>query len=211
MNNELYHYGVLGMKWGKRKAQPVSDIQKRVNSTKAEYKSAKKAYNKSFTKAYNKAAAAYSPSKKHRVANDARWDQASKDAERVKSTKSAYKQAKKEQKQAINKAYKQISSTESRKIGFHYNSATYKKAAKNMVNKGMDQKTAVSKAKASAWRNTGLAIAGQVVYANRDKIASGFKKYANDKAMQKVNESLGKIGTMKLVKVAGDVYEYRMK
>ena len=209
MDNELYHYGVLGMKWGKRKAQPVSDIQKRVNSTKAEYKSAKKAYNKSFNKAYNKAA--YSPSKKHRAANDARWDQASKDAERVKSTKSAYKQAKKEQKQAINKAYKQIRRNELLKVGLKYNSATYKKAAKNMVNKGMDQKTAVSKAKASAWRNTGLAIAGQVVYANRDKIASGFKKYANDKAMQKVNESLGKIGTMKLVKVAGDVYEYRMK
>lgn len=32
MNNELYHYGVLGMKWGKRKARPVSEDYKRAHS-----------------------------------------------------------------------------------------------------------------------------------------------------------------------------------
>lgn len=36
-DNELMHYGVLGMKWGKRKAQPTNDVQR----TRAAYKKAK--------------------------------------------------------------------------------------------------------------------------------------------------------------------------
>ena len=33
-DNELMHYGVLGMKWGKRKARPANDVQR----TRAAYK-----------------------------------------------------------------------------------------------------------------------------------------------------------------------------
>lgn len=37
------------------------------------------------------------------------------------------------------------------------------------------------------------------------------RKYANEKAIQKANAGLVKIGTMTLTKVAGNVYEYKMK
>ena len=97
--NELYHYGVKGMRWGHRKAQPVSSARNRMNTAKTEYKSAKKAYNKSFNRAYRKSLASFSPSKKMRQRNNARWEQAINDAERASSAKSKYKQAKKAYKQ----------------------------------------------------------------------------------------------------------------
>ena len=76
--DELYHHGVKGMKWGRRKAQytsstsskfstghnkiasmlgnngkkQVSDSYKRVQITKSNYKQAKKDFNKSYNNAY---------------------------------------------------------------------------------------------------------------------------------------------------------------
>lgn len=91
VGGELYHYGVKGMKWGVRKAQPQSYLDRK----KSAYKTAKKEYNKSFNKAYNRAAAAYSPFKKHRQANDARWEDAANKAESLNKAKSDYKSAKK--------------------------------------------------------------------------------------------------------------------
>ena len=110
----------------------------------------------------------------------------------------------------VDKAYNKILSDESIGSKLMYGKGTYRKAAMNMVNKGMDQKTAVSKAKAAAWRNTGLAIAASVAFVNRDKLISGVKQYAITKAMQRVNKGLNRIGTIKLVKVAENVYERRM-
>lgn len=101
--NELYHHGVKGMRWGHRKAQPVSGSRGRMQSAKADYKSAKKAYNKSFNKAYNYSGrhpiSQFAGSKKVKAESDARWNQAYKDAERMNSTKSKYKQEKKAYKQ----------------------------------------------------------------------------------------------------------------
>lgn len=151
-DNELMHYGVLGMRWWHHKS-PES-------------------YGGSVTK-----------TGKYRASN---------------------KQKK------FDKAYNKILSDESIGSKLMYGKGTYKKAAINMVNKGMDQKTAVSKAKAAAWRNTGLGIAASVVFANRDKLISGVKQYAITKAMQRVNKGLNRIGTIKLVKVAENVYERRM-
>ena len=45
-NNELYHHGVPGMKWGHRKSTPQTSL----DVARANYKSDKKQYNKSFHK-----------------------------------------------------------------------------------------------------------------------------------------------------------------
>lgn len=91
-NNELMHYGIPGMKWGHRKAAPMTSVDR----ARANYRSAKKAYNRSFSKASAKSLAAYSPSKKRRKANDARWDRAFNDARKMDKAKSVYKAEKKQ-------------------------------------------------------------------------------------------------------------------
>lgn len=104
VEDELYHYGVPGMKWGVRKRTYASDV----SAAKSKMKAAKKDWDKSFNKAYNKSVSAYSPVKKHREANDERWKDVSKKAD-------AYTQAKKEYKIA-KKSYKELVKSEAKKI-----------------------------------------------------------------------------------------------
>ena len=91
-NNELQHYGVKGMKWGKRKAVPTAAD---VKAKKAAYKTANKAYNKSFDKAYNSALMGISPFKKHRQEYDNRWQDAVDKAQAAGKAKAEYKAVKK--------------------------------------------------------------------------------------------------------------------
>lgn len=91
VNGELCHYGVKGMRWGHRKKRPQSDLDRK----KSAYKSAKKEYNK----AYNKASGfrnfgSFSPSKKHRQASQARWENAIDKADALNKAKAEYKKAK---------------------------------------------------------------------------------------------------------------------
>lgn len=64
----LMHYGVLGMKWGRRKAvYSSSRVQKahsQMQMAKANKKAAKKTFNKAYNYADNRRLAAFSPSKK---------------------------------------------------------------------------------------------------------------------------------------------------
>ncbi len=99
-SDELYHYGVKGMKWGHRKASyqntAVSAQRQKYLDAKANKKAAGRAYNKAYNKAYNRNLAAFSPIKKHRDANNARWEDAIKKAQDLGKANKEYKQAKKE-------------------------------------------------------------------------------------------------------------------
>lgn len=105
VNGVIFHHGIKGMKWGVRRFQDKDGSltpagRKRyaddVSEKKAAYKQAKKDYNKSFSKAYDKAIAGYSPIKKHRQANEERWNDAADKAERLNKAKADYKNTKKE-------------------------------------------------------------------------------------------------------------------
>lgn len=100
---ELKHYGVKGMRWGHRKAPDLN-----VQSAKAAYKTARKEYNRAFDKAYNRAIAAWSPIKKHRQANDARWEDAADKAEKLREAKKAYKAAKAKGKASVDRSMSKV-------------------------------------------------------------------------------------------------------
>ena len=102
VGGELYHYGVPGMRWGHRKARPVSAERARMQSAKAAYKKSNKEYSKAYNKAYNYSSrhmiSQWANGHK-RAESDRRWGDAYDKAVKANSDKAAYKQAKKEYKQ----------------------------------------------------------------------------------------------------------------
>jgi hypothetical protein len=159
-SNEICHYGVPGMRWGHRKRLPESQIAANVRNTRAEYKTANKAYGKAFNKAYDRSMAAYSPIKKHREANNARWEDAVNKAEVANKAQAKYKAAKKARKQAIKSTTKTVNANSSLGDKLLYSSATRKKAAKYVVDNNMSISEATKRAKSDAWRNTAVFVAG---------------------------------------------------
>lgn len=113
--NELYHYGVKGMRWGHRKSYPttsagyptkstVGAARVRMKESKKAYKQANKDYNKSFKKAhrytYNHPIA--SSIRKKKTTN--LWGDAYEKGNTANKAKDSYKQSKQNYK-AEKKAY----------------------------------------------------------------------------------------------------------
>lgn len=174
--NELMHYGVLGMKWGKRKARPTSDVRKRYDAAKQNYKDAGKEYSKAYNKAYNYSSAhpiSQYTNKKKSVEADRRWqDAVDKGHKSVKATQQ-FKQAKAERAQAIADKYTEIDKSTTKRDRLIYNNATRKKAAKYVVDHNMTIEEANKLAKKDAMRNTTalLAAYGTVTVATLYKMS----------------------------------------
>ena len=160
-NEELMHYGIPGMKWGHRKAQTTSSTYNKVRSTKAAYKQAKKQYSKDFNKAYGyttRHPISQFVGKKAKAESDRRWDKAYDSADKVNSTKSAYKKAKIERKTQIKNTTNRLNKKASWGEKLMYNEATRKKAAKYIVDNNMSVADATKKAKGEAWRNSAALV-----------------------------------------------------
>lgn len=166
-NEELYHYGVKGMKWGRRKARyETSDIRKRYDQAKAN----KKAANKAFNKAYNKYAA--NPLNAFTKKGNERWNDVYNKASASGGADLEYKRAKKARKKALKSARRDIESKASFSDKMLYNSATRKKAAKYVVDNNMSVAEATKKAKGDAWKNTAAFVAAYGAVAIGAAVAS---------------------------------------
>lgn len=98
----IEHYGVLGMKWGHRKAVPMSSAYTKMKTAKGAYEQAKKAYSKSYDKSYGYSSRhmiGQFTNKKKKAESDKRWDETRKKANQTAKAKIEYDQAKKEYKQ----------------------------------------------------------------------------------------------------------------
>lgn len=100
--NELYHYGVKGMRWGHRKKYYNSDGSlNKLGQARQNYKTANRAYGRAYNKAYNYSA--MRPIGQHlgtgKVKSDKLWDDAYDKLHDADKAKKSYKDAKKEYKE----------------------------------------------------------------------------------------------------------------
>ena len=174
----LQHHGVKGMKWGVRKKREDtrSDIRKRYDSSKASYKSAKKAY-----AAYNYSRAhpvGQFANKKKSAESDRRWDDAFKKADAANKAQATYKKAKQERKAQINKTYKEVSKQSSVAEKTFFNDATRQKAAKYVVDNNMSMADARKKANRESMRNTAIFVGAYAAVAVGSRLASRQPQYS---------------------------------
>lgn len=163
---ELYHHGVLGMKWGVRRYQDRNG-----NYTPA----GKKRYLTEKTVKIQRDIDSFKKIKNGVKDKTGRQILSKKDVDdsvsALKAVKSK-KEAKLSRKYDIAKAQQDINRQTSLKDKLVYNNATRKKAAKYIVDNKMSFADATKKAKGDAWRNTAgmLAAYGAVTVYSLKKV-----------------------------------------
>ena len=167
--DELTHYGVLGMKWGVRRYQDRNG-----NYTPA----GKKRYLKEKTAKIQRDIDSFKKIKNGVKDKTGRQILSKKDVDdsisALKTVKSK-KEAKLSRKYDIAKTHQDIKRQTSLKDKLIYNNATYKKAAKYVVDNNMSVADATKKAKGDAWRNTAalLTVYGAVTVYSLNEIMKG--------------------------------------
>lgn len=174
--NYLAHYGVPGMKWGHRKALPISAQRARYDAAKQQYKADNKSYRKSFNKAYSYSSRhpiSQYVGKKQKAESNRLWEDAYDKVTQANKSRSAMKQAKNERKQNIKNTYNDIKKNESIKEKLFYGDAPRQKAAKYVVDNNMSISDAKKKANKEAIRNSVIilgtygAISAASLYKNK--------------------------------------------
>ena len=155
-DQELAHYGVKGMRWGKRSRRPQlekSATRQKLDATKTK----KKAAYKEFSKAYNDYA--NNPFNGFTKKGQQKGNLMVEKAEKYHAVKAEYKTAKRNRKAKINETRDKILNESSLKEQLLYNNATRKKAAKYVVDNNMSIADAKKKANRAAMRNTAVLLA----------------------------------------------------
>lgn len=160
-SNSLQHVGVLGMKWGHRKAAPKSALKKKLDNAK----NAKKRANREYTKTYNDAR--NNPLNGFTKKGQEKWNKAIDSAEKVNKASAKYKAVKLERKTAIKSKTAELEKNTSIGEKLLFNTNTRKLAAKYVVDNNMSVAEATKKSHEAAIKNTVIFMAayGGLMYA----------------------------------------------
>lgn len=183
-NDELYHYGVLGMKWGHRKSNyDNSDGAYNRHGRKATTDYAQKMLKKTY-----------------------------KAEKKLSTTAAEKKAAKKRYIQAINKTYNKRYSVLDRSIDKSRVGKRGVNRINDRMNRGDTYNVAFAKEEARQIA-AGYAIGIAMLTAPyvKNMTISHLARYANEKNIQRANAGLARIGTMKYKKVAKNVYQQVMR